>query len=87
MMSLNNRVIYFGVTNNLIRRVFEHKNKTTESFTQRYNVVKLVYFEIADTPQSVINREKQIKGGSRKKKLELIKDFNPDLKDLYAELL
>ena len=86
-MSLNNRVIYFGVTNNLIRRVFEHKNKTTESFTQRYNVVKLVYFEIADTPQSVINREKQIKGGSRKKKLELIKDFNPDLKDLYAELL
>ncbi len=50
-------------------------------------MVKLVYFEIADTPQSVINREKQIKGGSRKKKLELIKDFNPDLKDLYAELL
>jgi putative endonuclease len=74
------------VTNNLIRRVQEHRSKQVEGFTKKYNVTKLVYFEAFDSPQSAIAREKQIKAGSRQKKLRLINAMNPEWKDLYDDL-
>jgi len=70
-------VIYIGVTNDLIKRVFEHKNKSIAGFTKKYNVNKLVHFEKYDDPLSAITREKQLKAGSRKKKLELVMKDNP----------
>ena len=87
MMSINDQVIYIGVTDNLIRRVYEHRNKLNEGFTNRYNVVKLVYFEQCEETKSAISREKQIKGGSRKKKIDLIKSKNSELNDLYNEII
>jgi putative endonuclease len=83
----HNRVLYTGVTNNLVRRVYEHKSKLIDGFTKRYNVTKLVYFEIADCPEAAISREKQIKAGSRKRKLDLINGSNPEWRDLYEEIL
>ncbi len=73
-----NTVLYTGVTNDLKRRVYEHRNKVVPGFTAKYNVKKLVYYEVYDDPQYAIAREKQIKSGSRKKKLNLISSFNPD---------
>ena len=81
-----NKVLYTGFTSDLIRRIYEHKNHYVKGFTARYNVTKLVYYEILHDPESAITREKQIKAGSRLKKLELIKSINPDWKDLYFEL-
>ena len=86
MTNIGNAVIYTGVTNNLRRRVFEHKEKLVEGFTKRYNITKLVYFEEFGNILNAIEREKQIKGGSREKKINLIKSINPELKDLYNEL-
>ena len=83
----NNSVLYTGVTNNLSRRVYEHKEKLYEGFTKRYNVTKLVYYEVFEEPNYAIAREKQIKAGSRKKKLALIDGMNPSWKDLYDELV
>jgi len=83
----NNTVLYTGVTNNLVRRVYEHKNKQINGFTQRYNVNKLVYCEIFDQALIAIEREKQIKGGSRSKKIALIEKMNPDWKDLYEQIV
>ncbi len=79
-------VLYTGVTNDLMRRVFEHKNKFVDGFTSRYNVSRLVYYEVGDDPICAIEREKQIKGGSRGKKLALIATMNPEWRDLYDEL-
>jgi putative endonuclease len=79
-------VIYTGVTSNLLKRVYEHREGLVNGFTKKYNVKKLVYYEIADDIESAIAREKQIKAGSRKKKIALIKSMNPALKDLYPEL-
>jgi len=88
MANKTNRVIYTGVTNNLIRRVYEHKNNLVpNSFTSRYNIHKLVYFEQLTEAYAAISREKQIKGHSRTWKNELIISQNPDLVDLYDELL
>jgi len=81
-----NNVIYVGITNDLIRRVYEHKNKLVEGFTEKYNVEKLVYYELFSDPINAITREKQLKGYSRKKKVELINSFNPEWKDLYESL-
>jgi putative endonuclease len=81
-----NNVIYVGITNDLIRRVYEHKNKLIEGFTEKYNVDKLVYYELFNDPINAITREKQLKGYSRKKKIELINSFNPEWKDLYESL-
>ncbi|MHB8104145.1 MAG: GIY-YIG nuclease family protein [Dehalococcoidales bacterium] len=81
-----NKVLYTGVTNDLQRRVLEHRNKTTEGFTKRYNVNKLVYYEVAESIESAILREKQIKGGSRKDKIELVNSTNAEWHDLYEEL-
>lgn len=78
--------LYTGVTNNLQRRVYEHKNKLVKGFSSKYNLNKLVYYEIFDEVEQAILREKQIKGGSRKKKLELIKTINAEFKDIYKEI-
>ncbi len=84
----NNTVLYTGVTNNLPRRIFEHKNHLDKSsFTSRYNVDKLVYYETAENPESAIAREKQIKGWNRKRKEKLIIARNPNWDDLYESIL
>ena len=80
-----NRVLYTGVTNDLTRRVYEHKTQQSAGFTRRYSVNKLVYFETFDRAAAAIAREKQIKGGSRAKKLALINGLNPDWRDLSEE--
>ena len=82
-----NNVLYTGVTGNLIERVRQHRSKSIKGFTKRYNVTKLVYYEAYDDPASVILREKQIKGGSRKMKIALIESVNKDWKDLFEELV
>ena len=83
-----NKTIYTGITNNLIRRVYEHKhNLDKECFTARYNVHKLVYFETTPSVYSAIEREKQIKSWSRKRKNDLVVTQNPDWKELYEDLL
>ncbi len=87
MTSITNSVLYTGVTNNLIRRVFEHKNHLVKGFTSKYNVTKLVYYEVFDSIESAILREKQIKGGSRNKKIILINKLNPEWKDLYSQII
>ena len=79
-------VLYTGVTNDLVRRVFEHREKVVPGFTKKYNVYKLVYYEMTESIESAILREKQIKGGSRQKKLDLINEMNPLWRDLYEEL-
>jgi len=86
MTNAHNTVLYTGVTNNLARRVYEHKNGLGGTFTKNYNIQKLVYYEVGDNIHSAIAREKQIKGGSRKKKLDLINSTNPKWKDLYEEI-
>jgi putative endonuclease len=79
-------VLYTGVTNNLLRRVFEHGEKATAAFTKRYNVDKLVYYEETPDVNAAIAREKQIKAGSRRKKTALIDGMNPEWHDLYDSL-
>ena len=81
-----NTVVYTGITNDLKRRAYEHREGLCEGFTKRYRVCKLVYYEVAEKPYSAISREKQIKGGSRADKMKLIEDFNPDRRDLYDDL-
>jgi putative endonuclease len=79
-------VLYTGVTNNLKARVHQHREKRVPGFTSRYNVTMLVFYEVADTAYAAISREKQIKAGSRRKKIELITAMNPEWRDLYDEL-
>jgi putative endonuclease len=82
----NNGALYTGVTSDLVRRVSEHRAKLAEGFSKRYNLDKLVYYEIAGNAEAAILREKQIKAGPRKKKIELIEGMNPLWKDLYPDL-
>lgn len=82
----HNNVLYTGVTNNLIRRVHEHKAKLVKGFTQKYNVDRLVYYEVCENIVVAIELEKRIKGWSRKKKDALINGFNPRWEDLYQLL-
>jgi putative endonuclease len=86
MTNQHNKVLYTSVTNNLIRRIYEHKEKLVSGFTKRYNIDKLVYYEVFQDAYNAISREKQIKGGSRQKKIDLINRMNPDWKDLYQEI-
>jgi putative endonuclease len=79
----NNTVLYTGVTNDLQKRVFEHKEGLINGFTKKYNVHKLVYFEVFEDAYNAIAREKKIKGGSRRKKMNLVAKMNPVWDDLY----
>ena len=87
MTNAHNTVIYTGVTNDLARRAYEHRNGMGGIFTKKYNICKLVYYEVTDSIESAIAREKQIKGGSRKKKIDLINSLNPEWRDLFEEIL
>jgi putative endonuclease len=82
----NHNVLYTGVTSDLKKRIYKHKKKIVPGFTSVYNVNKLVYFEAFEDIYRAIEREKQIKGGSRQDKINLIDEFNPKWNDLYDEL-
>ena len=86
MTNKRNTVLYTGVTNNIKKRIYEHKAKLVDGFTKKYNINKLVYYEIYDDAYNAISREKQIKSGSRQKKINLINNINSSWKDLYHEL-
>jgi putative endonuclease len=86
LMASKSGVLYVGVTSNLLRRVYEHKEKKLEGFTERYNVNKLVWYELHDTSASAFPRETQIKAWRRSKKVALIDARNPKWEDLTAEL-
>jgi putative endonuclease len=86
LTNINNKVLYIGVTNNLQKRIWEHKNKVVKGFTEKYNLNKLVYYEQTENIESAINREKQLKNWHRKWKDDLIREFNPKWKDLADEL-
>lgn len=81
-----NVALYTGVTNNLKRRVYEHKERLVNGFPERYGIDKLVYYEILEDPENAILREKRIKGGSRARKNNLIKSMNPEWIDLYFDI-
>jgi len=87
MANETNTVTYTGVTNDLYRRVHEHKKKFVKSFTAKYNITKLVYFEAGEGIDACISREKQIKSRSRADKVKLIGEMNPDWHDLYRDLV
>jgi putative endonuclease len=81
-MTNKSGTLYTGVTNNLMRRVFEHKHHLIEGFTRKYNITRLIYYEVTDDVRLAIRREKQIKGWVREKKIALIDSMNPEWKDL-----
>ena len=87
LASKRNGTLYIGVTNNLFRRVLQHKNKVVGGFTARYNINMLVYYEQTEKIDSAIQREKQLKSWHRDWKLRLIEGFNPEWKDLYNEIV
>ena len=82
----NNSTLYIGDTSNLQKRIHQHKNHLVDGFSKKYNMVKLVYYEIIDSMYEAIKREKQLKAGSRKKKIELINLKNPNWNDLFQEI-
>jgi len=83
LTNLHNNVLYTGVTNDLERRIYEHKNKKYKGFTSRYNVNRLVYYEIHDMIEAAISREKQIKRYTRSRKVKIITEFNLKWEDLF----
>ncbi len=85
MTTMTNTALYTGITNDLRRRVIEHRSGKGITFTKKYKLYKLVYFECGENVSSAIAREKQIKGGSRKKKIDLINSINPHWEDLYEK--
>ncbi len=85
ILSNKSKTLYTGITNNLERRVFEHKSKKIKGFTSKYNITLLVYYEITNDVKSAIAREKQIKGWVRKKKIDLIESMNPEWNDLSGD--
>ncbi len=85
MTNWNNKILYTGITNDLVRRINEHQEKLSISFTSRYNITKLVYFESTSDVNAAIAREKEIKGWVRRKKNDLIATMNPDWVDLGEE--
>jgi putative endonuclease len=86
MTNKKNAVLYTGITNDLKRRAYQHKEKIIAGFTKRYNINKLVYFEVFEDVRTAIAREKQIKGGSRLKKIRLVNSLNPAWDDIYDQL-
>lgn len=87
IMSNSRPTLYTGVTSNLVKRVYEHRNDLGSEFTFKYKLYKLVYYEFFDRIEQAIIREKQIKDMNRKEKLEMIKKFNPDFKDLFTSII
>lgn len=87
LASQRNGTLYIGVTNNIIRRIFEHKNGLIEGFSKKYKINRLVYYETYNEIQTAIVREKELKGWLRKRKIELIEQQNPNWIDLYEELV
>ena len=85
MTNYSQTSFYIGVTGNLQKRVWEHKNKFVEGFTKRYNIVRLVYYELTDSVDTALNREKQLKRWHREWKINLIKEMNPEFKDLSMD--
>jgi putative endonuclease len=79
--------LYIGVTSNLVKRVYEHKNKLVDGFSKKYNLSKLVYYELFENMESAIIREKRLKKWNREWKLELIDNFNPNWEDLYYKIV
>ncbi len=86
MTNAKHTSLYTGVTNDLKRRVWEHKEKFVEGFTKKYNIDMLIYYEVCEDIYSAISLEKQIKAGSRKNKIELVNNMNREWRDLYEEL-
>jgi putative endonuclease len=86
MTNKKDKVLYTGVTNNLTKRMYEHKSRLIEGFTKKYNVDKLVYYEVYNDINDAIEREKQIKKGNRQKKIDLISKMNPSWNDLSIKL-
>ena len=86
MTNSRNTVLYTGITNDLKRRVYEHKSRLIEGFSKKYNLTKLVYYEACGDIEGAIIREKQIKGGSRQDKLNLVNAANKEWRDLYRDL-
>ncbi len=78
---------YIGVTSNLQKRIWEHKNKIVEGFTEKYNLDRLVYYEQTEDVETALNREKQLKRWHRRWKINLIKEFNPEMKDLFESII
>ena len=87
LASRKHGTLYIGVTNNLIKRVYEHKQDLVEGFTKKYNVHMLVYFEQTNNVESTITREKQMKAWKRQWKIDLIEEKNPEWKDLYSDII
>jgi putative endonuclease len=87
LASKRNGTLYTGVTSNLVKRIWQHRNGVVDGFTQKYSVHSLVYYELAEEMAVAIAREKQIKGGSRAKKLAMIESMNPEWRDLYEDIL
>ena len=85
ILSNNSKTIYIGVTNNLERRVYEHKNKLIDGFTKKYNITSLVYFELFNSIEDAIRREKQLKNWHRQWKINLIESVNKEWKDLSVD--
>ena len=86
MTNKHNTVLYTSIPNDLKRRIYEHKEKLVSGFTHKYNITKLVYYEVFDDPENAISREKQIKAGSRQKKIQLITSINREWRDLYKRI-
>jgi putative endonuclease len=86
MVNRTNVALYIGVTSNLKSRVFAHKNKLVKGFTEKFNIDKLVYYEIYSDPENAILREKRLKGSSRARKNKLVQSFNPKWLDLYDQI-
>lgn len=87
ILASHKRVLYIGMTNNLARRIYEHRHKLIEGFTKRYNITQLVYFQETNDVTAAIELEKRLKGWTREKKLELIRNFNPMWRDFGDEIL
>lgn len=87
LTNTKNTVLYAGVTSNLVKRIYEHKNKEVPGFTKKYNLHKLIYYEIFEDIVNAIIREKQIKGWLRSKKVSLIGKVNPGWNDLYMSII
>ncbi len=86
MTNMRNGTLYIGVTSNLIRRIFEHKSNAVDGFTKKYGLHTLVYYELFDSMEAAIHREKRLKKYTREAKLALIENMNPEWKDLYDSI-